>query len=59
MVVSLQLPSPLPHLANPAKSTYYPPLVIKTPASFEADKAKRKGKARRAEDNLFEGIECS
>jgi len=59
MVVSLQLPSLFLHIANPAKSTYYPPPVIKTPASFEADKAKRKGKARCAEDKLFESMECS
>jgi len=57
MVVSLQLPSLFLHLANPAKSTYYPLPVIKTPASFEADKVKRKGKARRAEDKLFESME--
>jgi hypothetical protein len=52
MVVSLQLPSLFLHLANPAKSMYYPPPVIKMPASFEADKVKSKGRARYAEDKL-------
>jgi len=56
IAVRLQLPSLFLQLA---KSTYYPPPVVKTPASFEADKAKRKSKARRAEDNLFESMECS
>ena len=54
MVVSQQLPSPFPRLANLIKANCYPLPVIMTPASFEADKAERKEKRKR-EDNLLEG----